>query len=154
MFDSSRPQYLVSPFGPSTRDSLEEFPECEIGEIHKLLRGLNSKNAMGSDQLPAAVLKSCTLVLAPSLTIQGDASLTSRIVPSVLKQADIRPLFKAGDREGPRSYRRVSLLPNVSKVLERVVHPRHTRFLSVHSLYPPSQFAHRAKHSTEDAVIR
>ena len=122
--DPSRPRHLVSPAGPSTRDSLEEFPVCEIHEIHKLLRGLNSKKATGSDQLPAAILKSCALVLAPSLTIIVNASLTSGIVPSALKQADIRPLFKAGDREAPKNYRPVSLLPVVSKVLERVVHSR------------------------------
>ena len=150
--DPSRPRHLVSPAGPSTRDSLEEFPVCEIHEIHKLLRGLNSKKATGSDQLPAAILKSCALVLAPSLTIIVNASLTSGIVPTALKQADIRPLFKAGDREAPKNYRPVSLLPVVSKVLERVVHSRLTRFLSDHSLFPPSQFAYRAKHSTEDAV--
>ena len=46
--DSSSPQYLVSPFGPCTRDSLEEFPVCEIREIHELLRNLNSKKAMSS----------------------------------------------------------------------------------------------------------
>ena len=68
----------------------------------------------GSDQLPAAILKSCALVLAPSLTIIVNASLTSGIVPSALKQADIRPLFKAGDREAPKNYRPVSLLPVVS----------------------------------------
>ena len=153
MSDSSRPRYLqVSPFRPSTRDSLEEFPICEIGEIHNLLLDLNSKKAMGSDQLPAAVLTACALMLAPPLTILVKASLTSGIVPSVLKQADIRPLFKAGDREVPRNYRPVSLLPIVSKVWERVVHSRLTRFLSVHSLFPPSQFAYRAKHCTEDAV--
>ena len=32
------------------------------------------------------------------------------------------------------------------------MHSRLTRFLSVHSLFSPSQFAYRAKHSTEDAV--
>ena len=32
------------------------------------------------------------------------------------------------------------------------MYSRFTRFLSVHSLFPPSQFAYRAKLSTEDAV--
>ena len=52
----------------------------------------------------------------------------------------------------PRNYRPVSLLPIVYKVLERVVYLQLTRCLSVHSLFPPSQFAYRTKHSTEDAV--
>ena len=115
MSDSSRPQYLVSPFRPSTRDSLEEFPVCEIGEIHNLLVDLNSKKAMGSDQLPADVLTACALVLAPPLTILVMASLRPGIVPSVLKQADIRPLFKAGDREVPGNYSPVSLFHAIWK---------------------------------------
>ena len=69
-----------------------------------------------------------------------------------LKLADVRPLFKSGDPDVPKNYHPVSFLPIVSKVLERIVHSRLSRFLASHALLPPAQFAYRAEHSTEDAV--
>ena len=39
--------------------------------------------------------------------------------PSKLKKANVTPVFKKGDRNSKDNYRPVSILSNVSKVLER-----------------------------------
>ena len=39
--------------------------------------------------------------------------------PSCLRQADITPVFKKGSRNSEDNYRPVSILPNVSKILEK-----------------------------------
>ena len=104
MSDSSRPVHIDTPAGPSIPESLDNFRPANIEEVHKLLhvRGLNPRKAMGSDQIPAAILKSGALVQAPSLAILANASLTSGIVPSALEHADVRPLFKSGDPDVPK----------------------------------------------------
>jgi len=40
----------------------------------------------------------------------------------VWKIAKITPLFKSGDPDKPESYRPISVLPALSKILERAVH--------------------------------
>ena len=150
--DPTRPLRLSAPLGPTKKECLEEFAPASVQEIAKLLSNIDVRKAAGSDQVPAAILKHCSPVLAPSLTILINASLASGVVPASLKIADVRPLFKSGDKAVAKNYRPISLLPIVSKVLERVVHTRLCKFLSGNSLFPANQFAYRPLHSTEDAL--
>jgi len=74
-------------------------------------------------------------------------------VPAVLKKADVRPLYKGGDQSEPKNYRPVSLLPVVSKILEKCVHRQLTAHLVQRNAFPDEQFAYRANHGTEDALV-
>ena len=62
---------------------------------------------------------------------------------------------KAGlDPSIPSSYRPVSNLTFLSKVLERVVHIQMTRYLAANNLLPKFQSAYRKSHSTETALMK
>ena len=74
-------------------------------------------------------------------------------MPSEWKYAKITPLYKKGISTGMDNYRPISVLPVVSKVLERVVHHQLHSFLSEHKLLSPSQCGFRKNHSTEFAAI-
>ena len=91
-------------------------------------------------------------VLEPSLTAIFNASLAAGELPRAFKQADIVPVYKSGDRETASNYRPISLLPIVSKLLEKIVSTQLKAFLASNSLLPEIQFAYRANHSTEDAL--
>ena len=41
--------------------------------------------------------------------------------PSILTLADIIPIFKKGDKECKNNYRPVTILPNMSKIFERII---------------------------------
>ena len=63
------------------------------------------------------------------------------------------PIFKSGDPASPVNYRPVSLLPIISKIIERIVQNQLQGHLSrVHAL-PDTQFAYRHGYSTEDALV-
>ncbi|XP_065192562.1 uncharacterized protein LOC135823642 [Sycon ciliatum] len=93
--DPTRPLRLSAPLGPTKKECLEEFAPASVQEIAKLLSNIDVRKAAGSDQVPAAILKHCSPVLAPSLTILINASLASGVVPASLKIADVRPLFNS-----------------------------------------------------------
>ena len=118
-----------------------------------LLLKVDERKAKGSGGIPCYVLRHCARVLAPSLTILMDASLAMGTVPLMLKLAHIRPMSKAGDPGTAKNCRPISLLPVVSKILERIVHKRLCMLLTEHDLLPAEQFAYRAHHSTKDAVL-
>ena len=71
-----------------------------------------------------------------------------------MKLAHICPIFKSGKPSLATNYRPISLLPVVSKVLERVVHQQLVDFFakSNPAAIPAEQFAYRAHHSCEDAL--
>ena len=73
--------------------------------------------------------------------------------PRRSNQADITPVYKPGDRETASNYRPISLLPIVSKLLEKIVSTQLKAFLASNSLLPEIQFTFRANHSTEDHAL-
>ena len=85
-----------------------------------------------------------------------NASLESAEVPGCLKEAVITPILKKQglDADSMKSYRPVSNIPFLAKVMERVVASRLTNHLTEHGLHDPFQSAYRKGHSTETALLR
>ena len=52
------------------------------------------------------------------------------------------------------NYRPISLLPSISKILEKIVHQRMYKFLCNRGILFPNQYGFRPKHSTVDAVTK
>ncbi len=68
------------------------------------------------------------------------------------KNSKILPLHKGKEKNLLTNYRPVSLLPSVSKILEKVVHTRVYTFLNNNNLLYKNQYGFRKRHSTIDAV--
>ena len=151
--DQQRAPELCLPKGPVGPKGFTSFSSVSIGCVRKLLGSLDTSKAKGSDGIPAFLLKSCADLLAPSLTLIFNASLAVGSVPDGMKLAHVTPVFKAGNPQDPGNYHPVSLLPIVSKLLERIVHRQLSLFLDKENLYPPCQFGFRSQHSTEDALV-
>ena len=83
-----------------------------------------------------------------------NASFSQTKLPSRSKLAIVRPLLKKRtlDPNDPASYRPISNLSFVSKVIEKVVDARLTDHVHKHHLLPVFQSAYRPFHSTETAI--
>ena len=80
--------------------------------------------------------------------------MTTGIVPESMKKAKVLPIFKnSGDKHVFKNYRPVSLLPVLSKVLERVVYDRLNNFLKKHMVLAISQYGFQENLSTELAML-
>ena len=150
--DPKRPSCLASPVGPLPSDSLHTFQPASCSVIYRLLSQVNPAKATGSDSVPGFLLKSCAEVLTPSVTTLFNLSLKSGAVPAGFKLAAVSPLFKSGDPSQPTNYGPVSLLPILSKLLEKLVQRQLVRHLDHTDAIPETQFAFRRQHSTGDAL--
>ena len=90
-------------------------------EIQAVLEALDVTKATGSDGIPARLLKETAEVIAPSLCCLFNKSLNTGTLPDEWKLANVVPVHKKGNAEYTENYRPISLLPIVSKVLERCV---------------------------------
>ena len=83
-------------------------------------------------------------------------SLSSGTFPDVHKTAIVTPLLKKPtlDANDLKSFRPVSNLSFLSKIIEKVVLSQLSTHLSSNQLYNPLQSAYRAGHSTETALIK
>jgi hypothetical protein len=102
------------------------------------------------------VLKQIAVQIAPFVTKLFNRSLITGHFPHIYKSAFITPLIKkAGmDVSDCRSYRPISNLSVVSKLLERLVARQLMDYLRSNDLLPSRQLAYRPFHSTETAVLR
>ena len=92
-----------------------------MDEVMERLSELDTTKACGPDKIPARLLKECSEQIAPSLCSLFNHSLSIGQIPREWKSADVTPIHKKDSKEDAKNYRPISLLPIVSKVLERCV---------------------------------
>ena len=79
-------------------------------------------------------------------------SLTDGVFPTCYKKSDIVPLYKSKNKLIKTNYRPISLLPVMSKVLEKLIYKRTYNFLDRNKTLYVSQYGFRSKHSCENAI--
>lgn len=136
-------------------DRLATFGPITATDVIEAIRRLPDKQC-ASDVLPTRHLKLCADLLAPFLAHLFTCSSHSGLVPRVYKTAYVTPLLKKPslDAADVKSYRPISNLSVVSKLLERIIARKLVSFLSKNDLMPPLQSAYRRGHSTETAVVK
>ena len=128
---------------------------CNISPdyVEKQLKNLPTRKAVGLDKLPNKLLKEAAAQISHPLTFIFNMSLQTGTFPSEWKKARVIPVFKSGDRTTKTNYRPISVLPVVSKILERYVHTTFMAFLTKHNLLHLYQSAFRKFHSTTTALL-
>ena len=114
----------------------------------------NLKNsAAGFDGYNLIVINAIlNVILSPIVHIVNVSFLTG-VVPIELKTANVIPLFKGEDPHQLTNYRPISILPVLSKILEKLFHKRLYKFLSINNMLYQYQFGFRENHSTELALV-
>ena len=88
--------------------------------VLKLLKDLDEDKAAGLDNISGKFLKDTATVLAKPISQICNLFIKSSIFPTDRKIAKLKPLFKKGSKAAPKNYRPLSLLPLVSKIIEKV----------------------------------
>ena len=127
--------------------------ETTRDEVIKLLNALPSNKACGLDGIPSRLLKEGKEIIASSLAYIFNLSIKTGIFPDEWKIAKVVPIFKEGKKCIPDNYRPISILPVVSKLIERIVFNQLYSYLTDHHLLSDSQSGFRPLHSTMTALL-
>ncbi len=122
---------------PANINSFTYFSPLSEAEISKLILS-SHPTTCPLDPIPSHLLQAIPPAVVPALTHIANTSLHTGIFPSAFKRARITPLLEKPTLNPTLlgNYRPVSLLPFITKTLERVVQPSHC--LS-HTEQPPGQ---------------
>jgi len=90
-------------------------------EILKELKNINPTKAPGPDGLSSRVLKEAAAEIAKPITTIYNKTIQEGIIPKEWKRANVVPIYKKGKKTEPSNYRPISLLPIISKILERCI---------------------------------
>jgi len=135
----------------------EELPWLEISEeeIEKALKAAKPNKTPGKDGLPMLVWKKLWPHVSSIIEKIFNASITLGHYPCIWKTASIIAIRKPGkaDYTLPRSYRPISLLNTLGKLLESVIARRLTYWAEAHHLLPETQFGGRPGRTTEQALL-
>ena len=104
-----------------------------VSYVYHLLLGLSSNNAS---------------LISDLLTLIFNQCITLSCFPDESKTAKVIPLYKNGQRNIPGNYRPISVLPAISKIMERILGNQLSSYWTKSELLSNSQFGFRKFHST------
>ena len=121
--------------------------------VLKIISGMKSSSSCGVDSIDSRILKLAKHQLVPVITHIVNLSIKNQKFPDSWKQSKVIPLHKKEEVTNPKNYRPVSLLPILSKVLERVIFEQMINYLENNKLLHHSHHGFRASHSTLTALV-
>lgn len=125
-------------------------PEQTLMHINKL----DSTKASGLDGLGPKIIKLAAQVLSPSIATLINKSIATGQFPAQLKHAKVHPIHKGGEKSNPSNYRPISILPTISKIIEKHVNKHLMAFLNKYKLLHENQSGFRPKHSCQTALVK
>lgn len=134
--------------------ALSSFQHVTADEVRQLVRRAPCKHC-ALDPVPTWLLKRAIDVLAPTIAAVCNSSLQAGHFPDSQKQARLTARLKKPslNPDDLNSFRPISNLTFLSKIVERIVVKQFTHHADLHGLFPPNQSAYRQFHSTESAVL-
>ena len=87
------------------------------------------------------------------LTHICNISFKNGTFPDQMKVAKVIPICKGNDKQVFTNYRPISLLPQFSKILEKLFNVRLDNFIERHSILSNSQYGFRPNMSTSLALL-
>ena len=124
-----------------------------IDETTYLISQIKLSKACGPNSIPNNILRSNMHILADPVTILLNKSISEGTFPDLLKLANVCPIYKKNDKTKCENYRPISLLSNLSKIFERMMHTRIYDFLEKCDVIYKLQFGFRKKYSTNHSLL-
>ena len=132
-------------------DSPFLFTGIDKEEILKEIQNLDASKACQDTDVPTKILKENADIFADFLHASFNEFVKKSEFPSVLKQANITPVYKKGERECKNNYRPVSILSNVSKIFERIMFRQISNYMD--SFFSKYQCGFRKGYSTQQCLL-
>ena len=115
---------------------------------------LDSNKSTKFDSPSIKFIKLSAYIIAPIITKIFNSCISNGIFPNRLKQAEIIPIFKKGNKSNVTNYRPISLLSPFLKIFERHLYSQLNQFLNKHSIIHEYQYGFRENKSTELALTQ
>ena len=122
-------------------------------ELDTIIRNMNNKTSVDVYNISMKFIKEIRHCILSQLCKLINISFISGVFPDCLKKASVHPVFKQGDIHSFTNYRPISLLPQISKIVEKCFEVRLTSFLNKHKIIAPEQYGFRENLSTEMALV-
>ena len=142
--------FCQSKLPPDTKFTI---PPIQREKVLRFLSTMDISKATGADMIGPRLLKFAAPYIVDEVTYICNHSINNSVFPNKWKEAKVTPLYKNGSPEEVNNYRPISILPVMSKVLEKHVHDSLSEFLHEFDLLHKTQSGFRPQHSCETALV-
>lgn len=145
---------IVKNFKKENPDSVNAIL-TSFSELNYLVSSLKSSKSPGFDNVPNLLLKKLPAKALNLLVLIFNSCIKLNYFPKKFKTAKVIAIHKPGKpKNNPSSYRPISLLSNLGKLFEKIVHTRLYEYVSDNSIISHAQFGFRKEHSTTHQINR
>ena len=150
---SGKSHEIISNIIMRNKQCVFKFQKIQNDDVKKLLDGLNNDKPAGMDNVDGRLLKVVSNIIALPICHIFNLSLQEGLFPQIWKSAKVVPLPK-NKREGFSAVnsRPISILPVLSKLMEKVVLKQVLYYFSINQLNSEFQHAFKSDHSTCTAL--
>ena len=128
------------------------FTEITSDDISKIVFELKLGKSIGHDGISAPILKWSIPIVSTHLTDFFNKCVEKGIYPNMLKIVKVTALHKGGNKSDPDNFRPISVLTQINKVFEKLIHKRLLSFLTKYKIISKQQFGFRKRHSTSHSI--
>lgn len=127
------------------------FVPATVEEITQAIHDIRS-NAFGSDGVTRTMIQYCSPFIYPFVTHIVNVCLERSYFPIAWKTSIIKPIPKVTDPGSYSDLRPISLLPVLSKILEKIIYFQINKYVNDNKLIPDAQSGFRKNFSTSTAL--
>ena len=120
--------------------------------VQQLLEDINPSKSAGLDNLTGKFLRDGASVLAAPISDLCNLSISLSTFPDDSKIAKLKPIYKKESKTEPKNYRPISLLPLISKIMEKIIHNQTQLFLNDNNILYKYQSGFRKYYSTDTCL--
>ena len=129
------------------------IPPVKMSELLQDLLNLDINKSTGTDNIGTNILNVNAPFIVSPLTYIFNRIIDSGIYPNILKNAKVSPIFKSGGKCLPTHYRPISVLPVISKLIEKHISRHMYQYLAKYNLLHDAQSGFRSNHSCQTALV-
>ncbi len=122
-------------------------------EIINIVSNLKNKTSLDSHGISMNLIKDIISQITEPISHICNTSLLQGIFPDEMKLAKVIPFYKANDSKEFSNYRPVSILPQFSKILEKILNNTLTKFIKANKILSDEQYGFRDNHCTASALV-
>jgi hypothetical protein len=132
--------------------NLFKFSKINDNVVDKIISNIKS-NARGTDEIDIKMLSYISPYLTSYITYIINKCLESSIFPKAWKYSNVIPVPKVPDPEEYSQFRPISILPTISKIIEKIVHDQVSEYIKINKILPSTQSGFRPNHGTSTALL-
>ena len=88
-------------------------------EVISVINEMKINKLKGPNSIPTKILEISNQITCKSLTYLINLSFSNGIFPDLLKTSNVIPIFKRGENQDYNNYRPISLISNLSKLMQK-----------------------------------